>query len=164
MSILVTGSTGKTGHHIVDLLRTRTRSKSVITVSRQPGPQAESSESSEFSPARFDWEDRTTFPLPFDAASASDLDSIATVHLIIPAHIPPAHVCEFIDLAVSRGATRFVLMSGSLDIPGDRSRARYMHIFDTTPVSVLRVYRSVSLGRRGSSVRASRCFALASAD
>lgn len=99
MSILITGSTGKTGRFIVNLLGNR----SVITVSRQPGCSA-----------RFDWEDRATYILPFDAAQ-----DIVAVHLIIPAHIPPQDVCELIDLAISKGVKRFVLMSGSLDIPGD---------------------------------------------
>ncbi|KAJ6501841.1 hypothetical protein DFH09DRAFT_1035613 [Mycena vulgaris] len=99
MSILVTGSTGKTGRCIVNLLRNH----SVITVSRQLRCSA-----------RFDWEDRATYILPFKTAQ-----DIVSVHLIIAAHIPPQHVCEFIDLAVSKGVKRFVLMSGSLDIPGD---------------------------------------------
>ncbi|KAJ7097628.1 hypothetical protein C8R44DRAFT_643202 [Mycena epipterygia] len=99
MSILVTGSTGKTGRCIVNLLR----NCSVITVSRQLG-----------SSARFDWEDRATYILPFEAAP-----DIVSVDLIIPAHIPPQYVYEFIDLAISKGVKRFVLMSGSLDIPGD---------------------------------------------
>ncbi|KAJ7836012.1 hypothetical protein B0H13DRAFT_2423519 [Mycena leptocephala] len=100
MSILVTGSTGKTGRCIVHLLR----NSAVITVSRQPRQHS----------ARFDWEDRATYILPFEAAQ-----DIVAVHLIIPAHIPPNYVCEFIDLAVSKGVKRFVLMSGSLDLPGD---------------------------------------------
>ncbi|KAF7348744.1 NAD(P)-binding protein [Mycena venus] len=101
MSILVTGSTGKTGRCILNLLQTL--SVNVITVSRQPGYSA-----------RFDWEDRATYILPFEAAH-----DIVSAHLIIPAHIPPQHVCEFIDLALLKGVKRFVLMSGSLDIPGD---------------------------------------------
>ncbi|KAJ6494454.1 hypothetical protein C8R45DRAFT_900453 [Mycena sanguinolenta] len=100
MSILVTGSTGKTGRCIVTLLRDH----SVITVSRQPGYSA-----------YFDWEDPATYILPFEAAR----DTVVSVHLIIPAHIPTPNVYEFIDLAVSKGVKRFVLMSGSLDIPGD---------------------------------------------
>ncbi|KAJ6549234.1 hypothetical protein DFH09DRAFT_1086992 [Mycena vulgaris] len=58
---------------------------------------------------RFDWEDRATYILPFVAAQ-----DIVSVHLIIPAHIPSEHVCEFIDLPLSKGVKRFVLMSGSL--------------------------------------------------
>jgi len=99
MSILVTGSTGKTGRCIVNLLR----NCPVITVSRQPGYSA-----------RFDWEDRATYLSPFEAAQ-----DVVSVHLIIPAHIPPKYVCEFVDLAVSKDVKRFVLMSGSLDLPGD---------------------------------------------
>lgn len=95
----MTGSTGKTGRCIVNLLR----NCSVITVSRQLGYSA-----------RFDWEDRATYILPFEA-----VPDIVSVHLIIAAHIPPQYVCEFIDLALSKGVKRFVLMSGSLDIPGD---------------------------------------------
>ncbi|KAJ7309987.1 hypothetical protein DFH08DRAFT_974584 [Mycena albidolilacea] len=103
MSILVTGSTGKTGRCIVSLLQNR--SFNVIAVSRQPGYST-----------RFDWEDRATYILPFEAVHHA---RVVSVHLIIPAHIPPQHVCEFIDLSVSKGVKRFVLMSGSLDIPGD---------------------------------------------
>ncbi|KAJ7659421.1 hypothetical protein B0H17DRAFT_954786 [Mycena rosella] len=99
MSILVTGSTGKTGRCIVNLLQNRP----VVTVSRHPGYLA-----------RFDWEDRATYILPFEAAP-----DIVSVHLIVPAHIPPQYVCEFIDLAVSKRVKRVVLMSGSLDISGD---------------------------------------------
>ncbi|KAJ7743684.1 hypothetical protein DFH07DRAFT_964014 [Mycena maculata] len=99
MSILVTGATGKTGRCIFHLLG----NSSVIAVSRQPGYSA-----------RFDWEDRATYILPFEAAQ-----DIMSVHLIIPGHIPPQYVCEFVDLAVSKGVKRFVLMSGSLKIPGD---------------------------------------------
>ncbi|KAF7374030.1 NAD(P)-binding protein [Mycena sanguinolenta] len=100
MTILVTGSTGKTGHCIVDLLR----DCSVITVSRQPGYSV-----------YFDWEDPATYILPFEAAR----DTVMSVQLIIPTHIPTQNVHEFIDLAVSKGVKRFVLMSGSLDIPED---------------------------------------------
>ncbi|KAJ7613096.1 hypothetical protein FB45DRAFT_272854 [Roridomyces roridus] len=104
MSILVTGSTGKTGRHILSILHSR--AINVIAASRRPdlGDSA----------VRFDWEDRTTYSLPFDAAS-----DIVAVHLIIPSEIPHDNVCAFIDLAVSRGVKRFILMSGSLDIPGD---------------------------------------------
>jgi len=101
MSILVTGATGKTGRCIINLLHKL--SVNVITVSRQPGHSA-----------RFDWDDRATYILPFETAH-----DIPSVHLIIPAHVQPQHVCEFIDVAIAKGVKRFVLMSGSLDIPGD---------------------------------------------
>ncbi|KAJ7595192.1 hypothetical protein C8J56DRAFT_921819 [Mycena floridula] len=104
MSILVTGSTGKTGRHVVDLLQNRT-TRTVVAPSRKPSPS---------STTIFDWEDRSTYIAPFEAAQA-----IFGAHLIIPAHILVGDVCSFIDVAVSKGVKRFVLMSGSLDIPED---------------------------------------------
>ncbi|KAJ7032273.1 hypothetical protein C8F04DRAFT_1396712 [Mycena alexandri] len=102
MTILVTGSTGKTGR------------------------------------SRFDWEDRATYILPFEAAQ-----DIVSVHLIIPTHIPPKHVCEFVDLAVSKGVKRFVLMSGSLDLPGDPIQGPiWTHLRDSgVPFCILRPSR-----------------------
>ncbi|TFK62484.1 NAD(P)-binding protein [Pluteus cervinus] len=104
MTTLVTGGTGKTGAPLVKKLHDA--GHSVLVASR-----------SGFAPEgvkgiKLDWTDPSTFENPFNADSNIDkiylipLDTTDTLTAVKP----------FIDLAVSKGVKRFVLLSGS---PGE---------------------------------------------
>ena len=101
MTILVTGGTGKTGLLLSRLLKEANHS--VLITSRSgtaPSP---------YKAVKFDWFDSETFENPFKADS-----SIDRVYLIAPAVVDQLTIVKpFIDLAISKGVKRFVLLSAS---------------------------------------------------
>ncbi|KAL0959254.1 hypothetical protein HGRIS_014525 [Hohenbuehelia grisea] len=108
MAILVTGGTGKTGRPIVRLLHQG--GHSVYVASR-------SGKAPKFTKGvHFDWADTTTFEAPFIAAAAAK-ETITAVYLICPFLPDPSAIAQtvnaFVDLAISKGAQRFVLLSAS---------------------------------------------------
>ncbi|KAL0948070.1 hypothetical protein HGRIS_010694 [Hohenbuehelia grisea] len=109
MAILLTGGTGKTGKPISQLLHKAGHS---VYVASRSGTAPEPLKG-----VKFDWNDAKTHEAPFTAASAAN-ESITAVYIICP-HImgDPKDVIKivqpFIDLAVTKGVKRFVLMSAS---------------------------------------------------
>ncbi|KAF8799696.1 NAD(P)-binding protein [Phlegmacium glaucopus] len=101
MTILVTGGTGKTGLILSRLLKEANHS--VLITSRSgtaPSP---------YKAVKFDWFDDETFENPFKADS-----SIDRVYLVMPSVIDQLTIVKpFIDLAISKGVKRFVLLSAS---------------------------------------------------
>ena len=101
MTILVTGGTGKTGIPLSRLLKKA--NLSVLIASRSgtaPGG---------YKGVKFDWFDEKTFENPFKADS-----NIDRVYLVVPSVIDGSDVVKpFIDLAISKGVKRFVLLTAT---------------------------------------------------
>jgi len=101
MTILVTGGTGKTGLILSRLLREA--NQSVLIASRS------GTAISPYKAVKFDWFDDKTFENPFKADS-----NIDRVYLVVPSVYDQLTVVKpFIDLAISKGVKRFVLLSVS---------------------------------------------------
>ena len=101
MTILITGGTGKTGSVLTRLLSEA--NESVLIASRSgtaPTP---------FKGVKFDWFDDKTFENPFQADS--NIDRVYLVVLSGFDHFPA--IKSFIDLAVSKGVKRFVLLTAT---------------------------------------------------
>ena len=102
MTILITGGTGKTGLKLAHVLNKA--GHAVLLTSRKgevPHP---------FKGVKFDWLDPSTFTNPFDVDPAID-----RVYVVGPIGVLDTlpHVQPFIDLAVTKGVKRFVVLSGS---------------------------------------------------
>ena len=115
MTILVTGGTGKTGSVLSRLLSEANHS--VLIASRSgtaPSP---------YKAVKFDWFDDKTFENPFKEDS-----NIDRVYLIVPAVLDQLNIVRpFIDLAISKGVKRFVLLSGSQLESGSPALAGKVH-------------------------------------
>jgi len=110
MTILITGGTGKTGGCLARLLSGAGLPFLIATrTGKAPEP---------FRAVKFDWFDSTTFENPFNADP-----SIDRIYLVLP----PAHmhtlpvVGPFIDLAISKGVKRIVLLTALQSDPGSPS-------------------------------------------
>ncbi|KAF9559097.1 NAD(P)-binding protein [Agrocybe pediades] len=106
MTTLITGGTGKTGSILARLLHAANRPFLVASRSGQaPEP---------FKGVAFNWNDPTTFENPFKADQ-----NIDGVYLIMPRgmDILPL-VGPFIDLAISKGVKRFVLLTSTQSFAG----------------------------------------------
>ena len=103
MTILITGGTGKTGLKLAHLL-SKAGQAVLLTSRKGEVPQP-------FKGVKFDWLDPSTFTNPFDVDPAID-----RVYIVAPIGVLDAipHVKPFIDLAVTKGVKRFVVLSGSL--------------------------------------------------
>ena len=101
MTILVIGGTGQTGSILSRLLKEA--NQSILITSRSgtaPGP---------YKAVKFDWSDEKTFENPFNVDS-----NIDRVYLVLPAVLDLFTITKpFIDLAVSRGVKRFILLSAT---------------------------------------------------
>ncbi|KAG9565799.1 NAD(P)-binding protein, partial [Aureobasidium melanogenum] len=101
MTVLLTGGTGKTSLRLASLLKGA--NIPVLLTSRR-GPSA----SSIAPTVRFDWDDKSTWDNPFEAAK-----DIKAIYLLSGEVADPAPVLnDFIDLAKTKGVKRFVLCSG----------------------------------------------------
>ncbi|KIJ95353.1 hypothetical protein K443DRAFT_683084 [Laccaria amethystina LaAM-08-1] len=102
MTILITGGTGKTGLKLAHLL-SKAGHAVVLTSRKGEVPQP-------FKGVKFDWLEPSTFTNPFDADPAID-----RVYVVGPIGVLDTlpHVKPFIDLAVTKGVKRFVVLSGS---------------------------------------------------
>ena len=114
MTILVTGGTGKTGLVLSRLLKEA--NQSLLIASRSgtaPSP---------YKAVKFDWFDDKTFENPFNADS-----SIDRVYLVLPS-VPdrPTKAKQFIDLAISKGVKRFVLLSATQESPAIAEVHKYL--------------------------------------
>lgn len=93
--ILVTGGTGKTGRRVVEVLSEQ--GAFVVPAARSVPPGG----------IRFDWADPTSW--------SAALDKVRAVYLVAPAGVgnPAETMNNFTEMAIDRGVTRFVLLSGS---------------------------------------------------
>lgn len=102
MTTLITGGGSQIGLRLFELLSEA--GKPAIFASRS-GARIPASASS----VKFDWADPTTFEAPFTLGQQIDY-----VYILGPqVHEPLALVKPFIDLAVTKGVKRFVVLSGS---------------------------------------------------
>ena len=107
-AILLLGGTGKVASRIVPLL---TSNGNQVLVASRSGI---SPHLANVQGIKFDWLDSTTFPTAFED------NSVAAVFMIPPITLYPLPVMKpFIDLAISKGAKRFVLLSSSAVESGD---------------------------------------------
>ena len=101
MTVLVTGGTGKTGLILSRLLKEA--NLSVLICSRSgtaPSP---------YKAVKFDWFDEKTFENPFKTDP-----NIDRIYLVVPSVMGQlSTVKPFIDLAISKGVKRFVLLTAS---------------------------------------------------
>lgn len=110
MTILITGSRGKTALPLTELLAPK---YPVLVASRNPKPDAP------HPTVRFNWHDKSTWDLPFSHPQAQK-SPITAVYLVGPDEISKGsdYVIEFIKLARSKGVKRFVLLSAWEVFPG----------------------------------------------
>lgn len=108
--ILVLGGTGTVGSRIARLLSS---SSTPALIASRSGDSPSPSSSARGVP--FDWDNRETWPTPFE--EAREQGGIKAVYLVAP---PPAThdtmatvMMDFVDFARERGARRFVLQSAS---------------------------------------------------
>lgn len=105
--ILLFGGRGKTTTPIATLLQAS--GHPFLVASRS------ASAHSPYKQVKFDWLKRKTYENPWIVSKEEGMNKISSVWLVAPPVIElAAPVIEFIDLARSRGATRFVLLSASI--------------------------------------------------
>ncbi|KIM42273.1 hypothetical protein M413DRAFT_444706 [Hebeloma cylindrosporum] len=107
MAVLITGGTGKTGSQLARLLHNA--NIPVLIASRSGNVPAP------FEGVKFDWFDESTYGNAFDLRS--DIDK---VYLVLPSLVDPTAIAKpFIDLAISKGVKRFVLLSATVIEKGE---------------------------------------------
>lgn len=107
MTILITGSSGKTASPLADALHA-TSHEFIIASRTGTAPNS-------YPAVRFDWLDESTYENPFMAAEARQSPITGMYIVPVPGHIDAlTPVKPFIDLAKARGVKRFVLLSSSL--------------------------------------------------
>ncbi|KAF7427994.1 hypothetical protein PC9H_007212 [Pleurotus ostreatus] len=127
MAILVTGGTGKTGTRLAQLLLAA--GHSVYVTTRSVGKVQ-----SPLKGVKFDWLDSSTKDAPFKAAAANN-EQIEAVYLVGPPIADMASVLNpFIDLAIEKGVTRFVLLSASQVTKGQPPMGVVQEYLDTLKV------------------------------
>lgn len=100
MTVLITGSTGKTSTRIAQLLQTA-NIPFLIATRRDPA-------SIPFPSTKLDWFDETSYINPFTSTT------ITSIYLVAPDTFEPGpYLNAFIDLAVSKGVRNFVLCAGT---------------------------------------------------
>ncbi|KAJ3509540.1 hypothetical protein NLJ89_g5172 [Agrocybe chaxingu] len=107
MTTLITGGTGKTGGRLAKLIHAAGHP---FLIASRSGTAPEP-----FKAIKFDWFDPSTFEIPFKADPKID-----KVYLIAPTGVLDLLplVKPFIDLALSKGVKRFVLLTATLSEPG----------------------------------------------
>lgn len=104
MTILLTGGTGKTGSRLAHLLKDANHSFLIATRSPEKLPEAFQGQG-----VKFDWNDPATHENPFKADA-----NIDRVYLIgVPAVDMLTPMKPWIDLAVSKGVKRIVVLSAT---------------------------------------------------
>ena len=104
--ILLTGGTGKTSQHLAPLLEKANQHVLLTSRSGTVEPYQPSR------PVLFDWEKISTHQHPFTVAGSDHIDR---VFLVLPMKVGLfPHVKAFIDLAISKGVKRFVLLSATV--------------------------------------------------
>jgi len=103
MSTLITGGTGKTGAILAKLLHAANRP---FVVASRSGMAPEP-----FKAVTFDWFNPSTFENPF---KLTDIPNIDRIYLVLPQVFDSVqYVSPFIDLAISKGVKRFVLLTST---------------------------------------------------
>lgn len=107
-TVLLIGGTGKVASRVAPLLSAN--GNQVLVASRSgTSPQLANTQG-----IKFDWLDSATFATPFDN------NSVTSVFMICPTTLYPLPVMKpFIELAISKGVKRFVLLASTAIAPGD---------------------------------------------
>ena len=104
MTILVTGSLGKTSSRLAAVLQSGGHSFLIASRSGKAGS---------YPGVRFDWTDTSTWDLPFHSPEAQK-DPITAAYLVSPpVEEPFQYEQAFIDFARTKGVKRFVFLSAS---------------------------------------------------
>lgn len=108
MTILITGSNGKTASHLTSMLAGDNASEakhSILVASRKPKADPP------HPTVRFDWTDQSTFDLPFSHEIVQK-SPISAAYLVGP-DVPNVSqlMLRFVDFARRKGVKRFVLVS-----------------------------------------------------
>ena len=104
MTILVTGSLGKTSSRLAATLKSGGHSFLVASRSGKAGS---------YPAVRFDWTDKSTWDLPFNSPEAQK-DPITAAYLVSPPVKEPFQYEQaFIDFARTKGVKRFVFLGAS---------------------------------------------------
>lgn len=103
MTILITGSSGKTARPLAALLK----SSSNLLIASRSGIEVDGTPA-----VKLDWSDTATYSNPFKHPQAQS-DPIQAVYLVSqPGNVDPSSVLKpFIDVAQAHGVQRFVLLS-----------------------------------------------------
>jgi len=102
MTTLITGGTGRTGSALARLLHAANQPILIATrTGVAPAP---------FKAVKFDWSDPSTFLNPFET------ENVTRIYIVAPSAIDNLVevVKSFIDIAISKGVKRFVLLSASV--------------------------------------------------
>lgn len=110
-AVLLLGGTGKTASRIASLLSSN--GNQVLVASRSgSSPQLANTQG-----IKFDWFDPSTFPSLFEATS---ITAVFMIPPTTPTTLYPLPIMKpFIDLAVTKGVKRFVLLSSTMIDTGD---------------------------------------------
>jgi festuclavine dehydrogenase len=109
MTILLTGGTGKTGSRLARLLKDAGQSFLIATRSPENLPEAYRGQG-----VKFDWYDPATHENPFKADA--NIDRVYLVGVDAMDMLTPMR--PWIDLAVSKGVKRIVVLSATVLLPG----------------------------------------------
>ena len=113
MTILVTGSLGKTSSRLAAVLQSGGYSFLIASRSGKAGS---------YPAVRFDWTDKSTWDLPFSSSEAQN-NPITAAYLVSPPVAEPFQYEQaFIDFARTKGVKRFVFLSAS---PVDDTNTSY---------------------------------------
>lgn len=107
MTILITGSSGKTARRVADILRSRDHEILIASRSGQDVGVGLMSAG-----VRFDWTEPSTFVFPY-AHALAQRNPITAIYLVTqPGNMDPISIMKpFIDVAREHGVKRFVLLS-----------------------------------------------------
>jgi len=113
MTILVTGGTGKTGSRLANILHAA--GHPIVVTSRSGTVPSSLANAQNVHAVKFNWLDSTTYLNTFTTlpSSFSPIDRMYLVAPIGQSEDLLSVTKEFIDLAVTKGVKRFVLLSGT---------------------------------------------------
>ena len=114
MTILVTGSLGKTSSRLAPILQSEGHPFIVASRSGKAGS---------YPAVRFDYSDESTWELPFTSPEAQKSPITAAYIVGPPQDDPYVPVKAFIDYAKSKGVKRFVFLSAS---PADEKHESWL--------------------------------------
>lgn len=125
MTILITGSSGKTARRLAEILKP---SNNILIASRS-GQDVDGSPG-----VKFDWTDQSTYVSPY-AHPQARTSAITAVYLVTqPGNMNPINIMKpFIDVAREHGVKRFVLLSAIREdetTPGTGQVHKYLKEID----------------------------------
>jgi len=113
MTILITGSTGQTGSRLASILHAA--GQPIVVASRSGVVPSSLTDTQNVHAVKFDWLDSTTFLNPFTTLPSSfpPIDRVYLLTAVRGVDDLLSVTKPFIDLAVTKGVKRFVLLSAT---------------------------------------------------